>query len=343
MAITIRDIAKEAGVSVTTVSRVLNNRHDVSDETKKKVQEIIAQLGYSPNSIARGLVLQRTYTIGLAIPDISNPFFPQVAKGVQSRAKELGYSVILFDTNNDANEEKEAIKLLKSKQVEGLIVSLSMDNAKELSDLEQEGFPVVQIDRVIPECHIPSVTIDNVASAYGATKYLIGLGHTRICHITGSFAFQTTRDRLRGYQLALQESNMDLTDVDTLEGDYTIESGYRNMLSILTTKQNITAVFAANDLMALGCYQAAFESGVRIPQDISIIGHDDIELSQFVSPPLTTMSQPKYELGRAAAENLIRLIELSQSEEDCKEVKDTVLETALVIRGSTASASHISR
>jgi LacI family transcriptional regulator len=336
MTMTIRDIAREAGVSITTVSRVLNNRPDVSEATKKKVQNIISVLGYSPSSIARGLVLQRTYTIGLAIPDISNPFFPQVAKGVQSRAKELGYSVILFDTNNDVNEEKEAMELLKRKQVEGMIVSLSMDNVEELLSLKQEGFPVVQIDRVIPDCHIPSVTVDNVASAYGATEHLIDLGHRRVCHITGSFAFQTTRDRLRGYQLALQESNIDLTYADILEGDYTIESGYRHMQSILANRQDVTAIFAANDLMALGCYQAAFEYGVRIPQDISIIGHDDIELSQVVNPPLTTMSQPKYELGRAAAENLITLIECSQSREECVEVEHTVLETTLIIRGSTA-------
>lgn len=333
--VTIKDIAERASVSVTTVSRVLNNRPDVSDKTRKKVKTIIEKLGYNPNSIARGLVLRRSFTIGLAIPGISNPFFPEVAKGVQSKAKDKGYSVILYDTNNDIEEEKEAIRILRCKQVDGMILSLSMENRDELLALEERGFPVVQIDRIIPECTSLSVTIDNVMSAREATQHLVELGHKYIAHISGSFYYKTARDRLCGFQQCIYENNLPYDDVYILEGNYTKESGYKQMKALLDKSPRPTAVFVANDLMALGCYEAIFDAGLSVPEHISVVGHDDIELSSIVRPGLTTVMQPKYELGQVAADVLIRKIEEKKDDENTEHIGSVILDTKLVIRGST--------
>ncbi|AZR73753.1 LacI family transcriptional regulator [Anoxybacter fermentans] len=331
MSVTIKDIAKEANVSTTTVSRVLNNKPDVSDKTKKKVLEVINKLGYNPNGIARGLVLQKTYTIGLIIPDICNPFFPEVARGIQDKARQLGYSVIFYNTDNNKQREKEAIDLLKSKQVDGIILSLSMSNKEELDKLEEENFPVVQIDRKIPGSIFPTVTIDNILSAYNATKYLIELGHKYLAHITGNLGTKTGQDRLEGFKQALKEFNLDYKDEYILEGDYSKESGYKQMKTLLTQKKRPTAVFAANDLMAIGAYEAIFDYGLKIPEDISIIGHDDIDIASIIRPGLTTMTQPKYKLGQIAAEMLIKRIEGLESDNQ----QEVVLNTELIVRDST--------
>lgn len=337
MALTIRDIARKAGVSVPTVSKVLNNRPDVSESTRRRVQQVIASLQYNPSGIARSLVLQKTHTLGLIIPDISSPFYPDVAKGVQNRAYELDYSVLLFDSDNKLEKENHAIKLMKSKRVDGMIVSLAAENRQELRLLEEEGFPVMQIDRIVPGSTAPFVTIDNCLSAYEATTYLIGLGHKCIAHITGNLASQTARDRLQGFYKALEEQGSVVTEYHVLQGDYTVRSGREHMRTLLTLKKRPTAVFVANDLMALGCYEAVFERGLSIPGDMSIIGHDDVEIASLIRPLLTTMAQPTYELGRAAVEGLIRQIEGRNANSGKTEVENVVLRAQLIIRSSTCA------
>lgn len=331
MGVTIKDIAREANVSVTTVSRVLNKKPDVSDDTKKEILKIIDELGYKPNGIARGLVLNKTYTIGLVVPDISNPYFPQVAKGVEKKAKELGYSVIFCDTDNDKEEEKKAIELLKNRRVDGIVLSLSMINKSELNKLQQENFPVVQIDREVPGLNYPTVIIDNNESAFKATKYLIQLGHTQIAHITGDLDTKTGQDRLVGFKRALKKFNIYQKEKWILEGDYSKESGFNLMKQLLESKERPTAVFAANDLMALGAYEAIFNYDLEIPEDISIIGHDDIDVASIIRPELTTMAQPKYKLGQEAARTLIEEIENNKVENK----RRILLKSQLIIRNST--------
>jgi LacI family transcriptional regulator len=330
--VTIKDVARKAEVSVTTVSRVLNNKPDVSEDTKAKIEKIMDELGYKPNGIARGLVLNKTYSIGLIIPDISNPYFPEVAKGVENKAKEKGYSVIFCDTSNDKDEEKNAIELLKSKRVDGIILSLSINNIKELKKLENEQFPVVQIDRKVPGSNYPTVTIDNINSGFKATKYLIQLGHTKIAHLTGDLDTKTGQDRLVGYKQALKEFNLFEKEDWILEGDYSKESGFKLMKSLLEQKTRPTAVFAANDLMAIGAYETIFNYELEIPDDISLIGHDDIGVASTVRPGLTTMAQPKYELGQKAAKILIEEIE---NENEINKGDNKLLESKLIIREST--------
>jgi LacI family transcriptional regulator len=328
--VTIKDIAREANVSETTVSRVLNDKPDVSDETKAKIEKIMKEKGYKPNGIARGLVLDKTYTIGLIIPDISNPYFPEVAKGVENKAKDLGYSVIFSDTDNDKEEEKNAIELLKSKRVDGIILSLSIKNSNELKKLEKEDFPVVQIDRKVPGSKYPTIAIDNNDSAFKATKHLIDMGHTKIAHLTGDLDTKTGQDRLVGFKQALSQFDISYKEDWILEGDYSKESGFKLTNILLEQEERPTAIFAANDLMAIGAYEAIFNYGLKIPKDISIIGHDDIGIASTIRPGLTTMAQPKYKLGQEAAKILIKEIEDKKIEAG----KSILLELSLVERES---------
>ena len=329
MAVTIKDIAEEADVSVTTVSRVLNDKPDVSPNTRKNVLEKINELGYKPNSIARGLALQKTNTLGLIIPDISNPFFPDIARGVEDMANEKDYSVIFCNTDNEQKKEKEAIDLMKEKQVDGILLSLSTTNEKELKNLRKLEYPIVQIDRKIPNINYPSITIDNVKSAYTATKYLIKNGHKKIAHITGDLETITGSQRLKGFKKAIFEKNLNLNKSYIKNGDYSKKSGYQNMLALLKSNNPPTAVFIANDLMAVGAYQAVFELNLSIPKDISIIGHDDIDVTKLVNPTLTTMSQPKYQLGNEAVQLLINEIESNKLSNE-----EIILNTNLINRNS---------
>lgn len=308
MKVTIKDIAREAGVSVTTVSRVLNNKVDVSEKTREKILKIIDKLKYNPNSVARGLVMNKTYTIGLIIPDISNAFFSESARAIEDQLREYGYSVIFCNTDNHKKREKESIDLLKSKQVDGIIGSFSYDSRDEILTLEKGGFPLVQIDRLVEGSKVPSVIIDNTSSAYIATEYLIKKGHKKIAHITGDLNTNTGSCRAEGFKNALKDNCINLRKEFLTEGDFSQESGYLAMQKILEKKDTVTAVFAGNDMMALGAYKAIYEIGLKIPENISIVGHDDFTLASLVRPGLTTMHQPVYKIGKLAAKVLIDII-----------------------------------
>lgn len=329
MGITIKDIAAEANVSTTTVSRVLNDKPDVSKATKEKIKKIMEKHNYQPNKIARGLVMKKTKTIGLIIPDISNPFFPEIIKGVEHKAKNLGYSVIICDTDNQVSEEISSIDLLIGQQVDGMITALSIDAVEEFNKSNLDDFPVVQLDRNIPQLDYPTVSINNRLSAYKAVKYLINLGHKKIAHVTGELKTKTAQDRLSGYKEALRANNIDINERYIIKGDFSRESGFNAFVKMLETGLP-SAVFFANDLMAIGAYEAADKYHIRIPEDISIIGHDGISFSEVVKPRLTTMVQPKKKLGEIAAELLINIIE-----DTAKQPKDVILAAELIRRQST--------
>lgn len=324
-------MAKAVNVSVTTVSRVLNDKPDVSEETKRKVEKAIKKLGYNPNGIARGLVLQKTFSIGIIIPDLSNPFFPEIVKGIQRKAKKLGYSVILYDTDNNKKEEKEAVTLLRSKQVDGIILSFSFENKEILEELEKENYPVVQIDRQIKDSIYPAVTIDNKKSAYQGTGYLIKNGHKKIAHITGDLSTETAVDRLNGFRQALKDNHIPCKEEWIYYGDYSKESGKVQMERIIKLSDRPTAIFFANDLMAFGAYEVVNKYNYKIPEDFSIMGHDNIEITSFVKPGLTTMNQPQYRLGEIAVEKLISMI---QDKESTSIYQDVILENDIIVRES---------
>lgn len=308
MKITIKDIAEKANVSISTVSRVLNNKEDVNEDTRKQIKKIIDDLGYNPSGIARGLALNKTNTIGLIVPNITNPFFPEVAKGVETCAEKMGYSVILYDLDSNPDKEIKALNLMKKKQVDGVVLSFTSKNKKLINKNFDENLPIVQIDRKINGINCPSVLIDNFHSGYLSTNYLLKKGHVRIAHITGIKEITNTRERISGYKNALNDSNIEINKSYLVYGNQTILSGYKAMNKLLNLKTLPTAVFIANDLMAIGAYEAIFERGMSIPEDISIIGHDDINMASVIRPKLTTMVQPKYDMGVNAVNILIKLI-----------------------------------
>lgn len=329
MGVTIKDIAKKGDVSVTTVSRVLNNKPDVGDDTRTKILKIIDEMNYNPNSVARGLVTQKTHTIGLIIPDISNPFFPQVARAVEDKAQKLGYSVIFFNTDNHLEREKKAVELLKSKQVDGLIVSLSLGNEKILKQLKASNYPVIQIDRSVLSNSYPLVSIDNTNSAYQMVEYMLKKGHTKIAHISGDLNTTTGRERMNGYKKALLDYGLKINKDYIVAGDYTQHSGFKAMQKLLKLKERPTAVFAANDLSAAGVYKALFAVNLKIPDDIAVAGHDDIDIASLLRPELTTMRQPKYSLGERAVTVLLRMINNQKTD-----IENQILKTNLIIRES---------
>jgi len=329
MKVTIKDIAKEADVSVTTVSRVLNNKPDVGDDTRAKILKIIEEMNYNPNSVARGLVMQKTHTIGLIIPDISNPFFPQIVRAVEDKAQQLGYSVIFFNTDNHLERERKAVELFKSKQVDGLIVSLSLGNEKILKNLKAANYPVVQIDRSVLDHSYPLVSIDNQKSAYQMVEYLLKKGHEKIAHISGDLNTTTARERLSGYKKALKNYEIEINEDYIIEGDYTQDSAYQAMQNLLKLEVPPTAVFAANDLSAAGVYKALFAADLKIPEDMAVAGHDDINLASLLKPELTTMRQPKYKMGERAVTVLLEMINNKNAK-----IEDQILSTNLIIRES---------
>ncbi|HEY8362023.1 MAG TPA: LacI family DNA-binding transcriptional regulator [Tissierellaceae bacterium] len=309
MAVTIKDIAKLANVSIATVSRVINNKPGgVSEETRKRILELVKELGYQPNAIARSLVTKKTKTIGLIIPDISNPFFPDIARGVEDGAYMYGYNVFLCNTDDNLAKESEYINALKEKYVDGIIfTSSSIPKHEHMVALIKSGIPVVIIDRRIDFEDVYGVFVDNYEGGYIATKYLIDLGHRRIACIAGPLHTTTAKDRLEGYKKALMESGISIEEELIFEGDYKINSGIVGAEKVLQHK--ITAIFACNDLMAYGAYKTIKSLGYKIPDDVSVIGFDDIQLSQILEPQLTTIKQPAYDMGLTAASMLIKLVE----------------------------------
>ena len=329
MSVTIVDIAKKAQVSVSTVSRVLNNKPDVNKETQDKIRAAIKELDYSPNSVARGLVLKRSNIIGYIASDITNPSFPELARGVVVKAKEYGYSVMFFDAHQDNRVEKEAIQLLRSKQVDGIILSFSGANRDELEKLRSERFPVVQIYRKSSKSTISTIAIDNVGSGYRATQYLLSSGHKRIAHITTGDLTQSGYERMAGYLKALTEAGIEADHHLIQQGLSSVESGKVCMERLLDLDNPPTAVFASHDVMAIGAYEAILDRGLTIPGDISVLGHDNIEISRLIRPHLTTIDTFKFKLGQASVDLLIE--EMVAREPQNKEL---VFPGELVVRDS---------
>ncbi len=307
MKITINDIAKMTDLSKATVSRVLNDKPDVSEQARKKVMEVITEHNYNPSSVARGLALNKTHTIGLILPDITDPFFPELARGVENKAKEYGYSVILSDINNDNSELPATVDILRNKQVDGIvIVQWSNVFSKEIEEvLKDDALPVVAIDR---DDETSYINFDNVASSWMAVAYLIEQGHKRIAHITGDLKTLSGTNRYKGYRSSLAEHSIPFDNSLVYEGTYIQQTGYNGLHQIMECRQRPTAIFAANDMIAIGIYDAAAEMGINIPEDLSVIGHDDISFASILRPKLTTVVVPRYELGISCMEVLYKLM-----------------------------------
>ena len=326
---TIKDVAKLAGVHPSTVSRVINDDPRISEKTKKKILLIVNKLRYTPNAIARGLKTKRTYTLGMLIPDITNPFFAEIARGVEDAANKNNFNVILCNTDDKLKKERTYLEILRGKRVDGLILGTAHVKDKSILELEMKKFPYILISRNIEGLDKNCIIVDDVEGGMMATEYLIKLGHRRIAHITGPLKTRSALNRLKGYKLALKKYNIEYMDELVEEGDFRIKGGYQAMKKFLKLLEPPRAIFAANDLLALGAMQAIQKKNFHIPEDFSVIGFNDIELASFVYPALTTIRQPMLEMGELAVKMLLRIIEEGEFNQ-----RKIVLKPKLIIRES---------
>ncbi len=326
---TIRDVAELAEVHPSTVSRVINGDSRISEKTKNKVFLVIKKLGYTPNAIARGLKTKRTYTLGMLIPDITNPFFAELARGVEDAANKNSFNIILCNTDDKLKKERTYLEILRQKRVDGLILGTAHIRDKSILELEKKKFPYILISRNVERLNKNCIIIDDLAGGMMATEYLIKLGHHRIAHITGPLKTRSALNRLKGYQLALKKYKIKYRDELVGEGDFRINGGYQVMKRFLKLPEPPTSIFAANDLLALGAMQAIQKKNFYIPEDFSIIGFNDIELASFVYPSLTTIRQPILEMGNLAVKMLLNIIIEGEFNQ-----KKVILQPKLVTRES---------
>jgi LacI family transcriptional regulator len=329
---TIKDIARIAKVSHTTVSRALNNKSRIRNETKERILSIAKELSYRPNFIARSLVMRRTKTLGLVITTIANPFYTELSQGIETTAISLGYNIILCSTNYDLSVEKQYIDMLRSKGVDGIIFTSAHMGDPNIIGLAEEGFPTILVNRrtyhpMVRE-RIDYIGVDNISGGFLAVEHLIKLGHDRIGVIGGSSESSVGFERLEGGKKALTAYGLEVMGDYFLEGDFLKGSGYRGGKEFLEMSRPPTAIFATNDYMALGTYQAIVEEGVKIPEEIALIGFNDIEFTSMKGVELTTIGQKKYEMGALAVKTLVERIEGRKVGPS----KEIVLEPELIIR-----------
>ncbi|RLQ96609.1 LacI family DNA-binding transcriptional regulator [Falsibacillus albus] len=301
---TIKDVAKMAGVAVSTASYALNNTNKVSPATRKKVFEAAKQLNYQKNGLASDLKKTNTNTIALILSDLSGPFYSELIKGVQDVTMANGYDLIAC--SSIGGNQSTAVKFLKEKRVDGVIILAHNISDDIILDSAREGFPIVVLDRKLENEHVLHVEVDNVHGGYLATEYLIEQGHEEIAYISGPYNSHDNELRFEGYMEALKNHHLPYQSKWKISGDFTREGGYKATKMLIAQGDLPQAVFYANDEMALGGMQAFSEKGISIPEDISIIGFDDIQLSEYLSPPLTTIRQPKYEAGALAVHSVFQ-------------------------------------
>jgi len=328
---TIREVAEQAKVSTTTVSHVVNNTRFVSNDVRNRVLVAMEEVGYRPNELARSLRMGHTHTIGLILPDSANPFFAEVGHHVESAAFASNYNVILCNTEGLQEKEKIYVDVLLKKQVDGIIFVATGDSPESLYPLIKHKHPVVLIDRNLSEIQndIDSVFTNNYQGGYLITQHLIEIGHQNIGCVMGPHEISPSMDRVVGFRNALHEAGFSVNEDLILQGDFHPASGYKAALKILKNPLRPTAIFALNDLMAIGVIRAATEMGLRVPQDLAVVGFDDIELTQYVTPELTTMAQPKLQMGMEA----VRLL-TERMHDNSLPARKIMLKTNLIVRDS---------
>jgi DNA-binding LacI/PurR family transcriptional regulator len=330
---TIYDVARLAGVSTATVSRALNGTGAVAGDKRLAIEAAVEQLGYRPNTIARSLVTRSTQTIALLLPDITNPFYAELVAGIHELTLERGYTMLLCTTDFDPEQEERYLRLLRAKHVDGALVDGLVLPPERIARFVEDGFPIVCLDRDVESPAVPLVQVDNRMGARLATEHLLSLGHRRIAHIMGARA-RISEQRLLGYQGSLGDAGIAPDSALVALGNFTEAGGHDAMTSLLAAVPDVTAVFAANDLSAMGAMSAIAAAGRSVPGDISIVGFDDVRLSRYTSPPLTTVRQPAGEIARHATELLLGMIGGRRP--------DTLhhpFAPELIVRGSTSSPS----
>ncbi|WP_137931741.1 LacI family DNA-binding transcriptional regulator [Mesorhizobium comanense] len=329
---TIADVARYAGVSVATVSHVMNRTRHVEPETAERVRSAIAALRYNPNSLARSLRRGETKTIGLLVPDNANPFFASVARQIEDAGFVAGYTVILCNSDGSAEKEERYLQVLMAKQIDGLIFAGSSDHARVFSSL-LPSVPAVLLDREIHSVNVDSVLVDHDHGGYLAGRYLVGLGHKKFGVIGGPRDSSSSPARLQGFVRALQEAGLDLPASSVVDSDYHFVGGRVAMEQLMAQAPGITALFACNDLMAMGALTVLRGRGLRVPDEMSIVGFDDIPYAVTTWPPLTTIAQPVEKIGTRAVSLLMQRLGGPEAPS-----RREILAPALVERESCAPA-----
>jgi len=333
--IDIYKIAELAGVSKSTVSRVINDKAGVKASTREKVAQVIKDLNYKPNSSAKGLASKKTHTIGLVISDITDPFFAMFVKGAEKKAMEANYNMMLANSHWVVEEELKCIQMFEEGRVDGILMISGGSEEKldnYLDNLASNNLDIVVVDRKIKNENIPKLNSDNFDAGYRATKYLIDLGHTKIAHIKGEdiASSHASRDRVAGYEKALSEAG--IKEKIIYPGFFARKKAYQVTKKLITEHSEVTAIFYSSDMMAIGGLKALKNMGLRVPEDISIIGIDGIEMAALMDPPITTLSQPAFEMGYQGMEKLINKLE---NEINNSHSEDLIFQMELIERAST--------
>ena len=334
---TLRDVARRAAVHPGTVSRALNaeTRALVNEETAQRVISAAEELGYKPNPMARGLKTNRSYTVGVLIPDLTNPLFPPIVRGIEDRLGEAGYTSLIANTENDPERERADVLALRTRQVDGFITATARRDHELLAEMVGAGEHVVLVNRRLPDGSLPAVTGDDREGMRLAVEHIVGLGHTRVAHLGGPQDLSTGNQRYQGFLDAMRAAGVDpVPELVRFGRAFTEVEGARICRELIDAGLQFTAILAGNDLMALGCYDVLEERGLRCPADVSVIGFNDMRFADRFNPPLTTIRLPHYEIGAAAAELLLELLQ-----DGSAAPRQLALEPALVVRASTAPPS----
>ena len=309
--VTLRDVARLAKVHPSTASRALNpvGATTVNAATAARVADAARKLGYQPNSMARGLRLRRTFTIGMLVPDITNPLFPPIARGIEDRLAQSGYTLVLANTSDDAAKERAIVELIGKRRVDGLLLATAERSYPLLDELRAFGVPVVLVNRVTDDPPVSSVVGDDHAGIGHAVRHLVALGHRRIGFLGGTRAFSTGLMRYQAF-LSWMQSEGVTPEPDLIEiaSAFRREPGYEACVALLDRRPDLTAIVAGNDLLALGCYAALGDRGLSVPGDVSVVGYNDIPFAEFFAPPLTTIRIPHREIGIKAADLVLAAI-----------------------------------
>jgi len=324
---TIKDVAKHAGVAVSTASYVLNNDPRVSEETRRKVWAAVEELNYRPNAIARNLKRRKTETIGLFLTGFGGPFFSSITQGLEEVVTSNGYDLVACSTSG--NHRNSASRFLREKQFDAAIIFGPTIPDELIVQVARKDFPIVVMDRELKADHVHHVLVNNVQGAFTATTHLIGLGYRKIGYLSGGVESYNNQKRFEGYKKALAEAGIPYQSIYTAQGHFTEHGGYQAMKSLIMSGNVPEAIFSANDEMAIGCIQALTEAGYRIPEDVAIVGFDDIRLSAFVRPALTTINHPKREWGALVTHVIFQALQ-----EAWDEPRSILLDTELIVRES---------
>ncbi|MBU0495822.1 MAG: LacI family transcriptional regulator [Chloroflexi bacterium] len=334
--VSIKDIAKNAGVSHSTVSRALRDSPLVAETTRARIQRLAREMGYSPSSIGRSLVMGRTQTIGVVVTAITDPFIAEIVQAIEDKAREFAYSVILTSSGAEPTREFAAVDMLQSKRVDGVIVISSRIGASYVSDLERLGVPVVLVNNHQAQSgpYILAVNVDNHHGGCVATEHLVQLGHRRIAYITGPAEHSDNRERLAGYRHVLTQAGLGFDAALVVDGTGTASGGEQALPGLLALAKPPTAVFCYNDMTAVGLLRAARRVGLAVPQDMAVVGFDDIALAAYFYPSLTTVAQPIVDMGQFAVEMVLTSLD-GRNPPDQDARPDILVQGQLVIRESS--------